>query len=33
MNFDPTEFWHHYEVVTGTVVEADKKRSFYCCTC
>lgn len=28
-----TEFWHHYEIVTGKVVEADKKRSFYCCTC
>ena len=32
-NFNPTEFWHHYEVVTGTIVPEDKKRSFYCCTC
>lgn len=32
-NFDATEFWHHYEVVTGTTVAADKKHSFFCCTC
>ena len=32
-NFNPTEFWHHYEVVTGKVVADDKKHSFYCCTC
>lgn len=32
-NFNPTEFWHHFEVVTGRVVDADKKSSFYCCTC
>jgi hypothetical protein len=31
--FNPTEFWHHYEIVTGAVVEAEKKRSFYCCAC
>lgn len=30
---DPVEFWHHYEIVTGTVVPEDRKRSFYCCTC
>jgi hypothetical protein len=32
-NFNPTEFWHHYEVVTGKPVPDDDKRSFYCCTC
>ena len=32
-NFNPTEFWHHYEVVTGKVIAQDKKQSFYCCTC
>ena len=32
-NFNPTEFWHHYEVITGKVVPEDKKQSFYCCTC
>ncbi len=32
-NFNPLEFWHHYEVVTGNVVPADKKQSFYCCSC
>lgn len=32
-NFNPTEFWHHYEVVTGKVVADDKKKSMYCCTC
>lgn len=31
--FNPTEFWHHYEVIAGKVVPDDKKRSFYCCTC
>lgn len=31
--FRPTEFWHHYEVVTGKVVPEDKKQSFYCCSC
>ena len=31
--FNPTEFWHHYEIVTGEVVPQDKKHSFYCCTC
>jgi hypothetical protein len=31
--FNPIEFWHHYEIVTGTVVPPDKKHSFYCCTC
>lgn len=30
---DPIEFWHHYEIVTGTVVPQERKRSFYCCTC
>ncbi len=29
---DP-EFWHHYEVMTNTVVPEDRKRSFFCCTC
>lgn len=32
-NFNPAEFWHHYEVVTGTAVDPEKKQSFYCCTC
>lgn len=32
-NFNPTEFWHHYEVVTGAVVDDNKKQSFYCCSC
>lgn len=27
------EFWHHYEIVTGTIVPEDRKRSFYCCSC
>lgn len=31
--FNADEFWHHYEVVTGTVVPADKKASMYCCSC
>ena len=31
--FNPTEFWHHYEVVTGTVVPQNMKGSMYCCTC
>lgn len=31
--FKATEFWHHYEIVTGKVVPEEKKRSFYCCTC
>lgn len=31
--FAPTEFWHHYEIVTGTVVPEDRKHSFYCCSC
>lgn len=30
---DPVEFWHHYEIVTGTVVPEERKRSFYCCSC
>jgi hypothetical protein len=32
-NFNPTEFWHHYEIVTGTVIPQDKKQSMYCCSC
>jgi hypothetical protein len=32
-NFEATEFWHHYEVITGKAVSADDKTSFYCCTC
>lgn len=32
-NFEPVEFWHHYEVLTGKIVPSDKKQSFYCCTC
>jgi len=32
-SFQSTEFWHHYEVVTGKVVPEDKKHSFYCCSC
>lgn len=31
--FNPTEFWHHYEIVTGTVVPQDKKQGMYCCSC
>lgn len=32
--FNPTEFWHHYEVVTGTKVpEKKRESSFYCCSC
>ena len=31
--FQPEEFWHHYEIVTGKPVPSEKKRSFYCCTC
>jgi hypothetical protein len=30
---DPAEFWHHYEVVTGTVVPQSRKQSFLCCYC
>lgn len=32
-NFRPTDFWHHYEIVTGTVVPEGKKESMYCCSC
>lgn len=32
-NFNPTEFWHHYEAVTGAVVPENMKCSMYCCTC
>jgi len=32
-NFNSEEFWHHYEIVTQKAVPADKKHSFYCCTC
>ena len=31
--FNPMEFWHHYEIVTGTIVSRDLKQSFFCCTC
>lgn len=32
-NFDqPKEFWHHYEIVTGTKVE-DHEATFFCCSC
>jgi hypothetical protein len=31
--FDATEFWHHFEVVTRTVVPEEKKTNPYCCTC
>lgn len=31
--FNPREFWHHYEIVTGVVVPEDKKGSMYCCSC
>lgn len=30
---DPAEFWHHYEIVTGTIVPPSKKTSFFCCSC
>lgn len=26
------EFWHHYEIVTGTKVK-DHEATFFCCTC
>ena len=32
-NFSSSEFWHHYEVVTGKSVPEDSAQSFYCCTC
>lgn len=32
-NFNPTEFWHHYEIVTGKPVDEKFKQSFYCCSC
>lgn len=32
-NFNPREFWHHYEIVMGTVVPEDKKGGMYCCSC
>lgn len=32
-NFNPKEFWHHYEIVTGKTVGERLKQSFYCCTC
>lgn len=31
--FNATEFWHHYEVVTGKVVSAAAKENMYCCSC
>jgi hypothetical protein len=31
--FNPVEFWHHYEIVTGKTVPENKRRSLYCCTC
>jgi len=30
---DPAEFWHHYEIYTGTVVPQERKSSFFCCSC
>lgn len=29
---DPKEFWHHFEIVTGTKVK-DHEATFFCCTC
>jgi hypothetical protein len=29
---NPKEFWHHYEIVTGTKVE-DHEATFFCCSC
>ena len=29
----PPEFWDHYEAVTGEKVEADKRQSFFSCSC
>lgn len=32
-DFGPAkEFWHHYEIVTGTKVE-DHEATFFCCSC
>lgn len=32
-NFHSTEFWAHYETVTGVTVEEDKRESFFSCSC
>lgn len=29
----PEEFWHHYEIVKGTKVPEENKRSFFSCSC
>ena|SRR6185312_1356811 len=29
----PEEFWHHFEVVTGTRVDEGSKESFFTCSC
>lgn len=29
----PDEFWTHYEIVTGQIVEDSKKRNFFGCSC
>ncbi len=29
----PDEFWTHYEIHTGTKVEAGKRGSFFSCSC
>ncbi len=29
----PSEFWAHFEVVTGRKVDADKRYSFFSCSC
>lgn len=32
-SFRATEFWHHYEILTGKPVEEEKRHSFFCCSC
>lgn len=27
------EFWHHFEIVTGIIVDEDKKGNFFSCSC
>ena len=29
----PDEFWAHYELITGRIVPADKRYSFFSCSC
>lgn len=27
------DFWHHYQIITGRVVDPDEQRSFFTCSC